>query len=129
MLTPCEVSVKCVLPVVRAMVAKELVTRHRLRQLEAAGLLGVSQSSVSLYSRKIRGRALDLKEEKDILATINNLAASLAKGGMPYEVFIVRLCEVCRVIRSKGLMCKLHRNFDPNVDIEECEICSVSDCF
>ena len=129
MLTPCEVSVKCVLPVVRAMIAKELVTEHRFRQLDAANVLGVSQSSVSLYSRKIRGRALDLKEEKDILATINNLAASLAKGGMSYEVFIVRLCEVCRVIRSKGLMCKLHRNFDPNVDIEECDMCSVSDCF
>jgi len=129
LLTPCEVAVKCVLPVVRAMIAKELVTEHRFRQLDAANVLGVSQSSVSLYSRKIRGRALDLKEEKDILATINDLAASLAKGGMSYKEFIVRLCEVCRVIRSKGLMCKLHRNFDPNVDIEECDMCSVSDCF
>jgi len=125
LLAPCEVAVKCVLPTVRAMMAKELMTKHRLRQLDVAKLLGVSQSAVSLYGRKIRGRSINLEEEEDIIAQINDVAASLADGKMVYKDFVTELCEVCRAIRGKGLMCKLHKAFDPNVDIEKCELCSV----
>jgi len=124
LLAPCEVAVKCVLPVVRAMIAKELMTKHKMKQLDVANLLDVSQSVVSLYGRKMRGRAIDLEAEEDITAMINDMAASLAKGKMVYKDFITELCEVCRIIRGKGLMCKLHKIFDPSIDIEKCELCS-----
>lgn len=125
MLAPCEVAVKCVLPAVRAMVAKELMRRYRLRQLDVANRLGVSQSAVSLYGRKIRGRAIDLEKEEEIINLTNGMAASLASGKMQYRDFIIQLCEACRIIRGRGLMCKLHKSFDPSVDPERCELCSL----
>lgn len=124
MLTPCEIAVKCVLPAVRAMIAKDMMKKG-LRQVDVANLLGVSQSAVSLYGRKIRGRAINLEEEEDIVAMIGDVSSSLYDGNMGYKDFITKFCELCRVIRGKGLMCELHKVFDPTVDPENCDLCSV----
>ena len=125
MLVPCEIAVKCVLPAIRAMIAKELMTKYELKQTEAAKLLGVSQPAISLYHKQIRGSAIDLENDAEILKLIQNLAASLAEGGLTHKDFIPMFCEICRTIRAKGLMCKLHKAFDPAIDIEKCELCSV----
>ena len=125
MLVPCEVAVKCVLPAVRAMIAEELMTKHKLKQVETAKLLGVSQPAISLYFGKKRGKAIDLQNERDITNLVENLAASLAKGNLPPKDFISMFCEICSTIRKKGLMCKLHKAFDPTIDIEKCGICQL----
>jgi predicted transcriptional regulator len=125
MLVPCEVAVKCVLPAIRAMIAEELMTKHKLKQVETAKLLGVSQPAISLYFRKKRGKAMDLENESDIANLVENLAASLAKGNLPPKDFISMFCEICSTIREKGLMCKLHKAFDPTIDIEKCGICQL----
>lgn len=123
MLVPCEVAVKCVLPAVRAMIAKELMMKHKLKQVETAKLLRVSQPAISLYFRKRRGKAIDLENESEISNLVENLAASLAKGSLSTKDFISAFCEICTKIREKGLMCKLHKAFDPTIDIEKCGIC------
>jgi predicted transcriptional regulator len=107
-------------------IAKELMTKHGLKQAEAAALLGVSQPAVSLYCRKIRGRAIDLENDREVTTLIEALATSLAKGNLSHKDFIPMLCEICRTIRAKGLMCKMHKTFDPSIDIEKCELCSTS---
>jgi len=123
MLVPCEVAVKCLLPSVRAMIAKELMTKHDLKQNEAAKLLGVSQPAISLYYRKIRGKAIDLQYDRDVVELIENLAASLAKGGLSHRQFIPMFCEICRTVRAKGLLCVMHKAFDPSINVEQCELC------
>jgi len=87
MLVPCEVATKCVLPVVRAMMAQELITKHKLTQMEAAKRIGVSQPAISLYHRKIRGRAISLEKEGRITRLIENLSASLAEGKLTHRVY------------------------------------------
>ena len=116
---------KCVLPVIRAMVAKRLVEDHGLKQVEAANLLGVSQPAISLYSRKLRGRAIDLEGEPEISAMVDDIARSLANKQISYKDFVMRFCDVCRAVRRKGLMCKLHKAFDSSIDIEECRLCAL----
>ena len=123
MLVPCEVAVKCVLPAVRAMITRELMMKHKLKQVETAKLLGVSQPAISLYFRERRGKAIDLENESDIALLIEDLATLLAKGNSSPEDFISAFCEICTTIRKKGLMCKLHKVFDPTIDIEKCGIC------
>jgi uncharacterized protein len=124
---PCEIAVKCVLPSVRAMIAKELTTKHGLKQEEAAKLLGVSQPAVSLYYRKMRGKSIDLENESDITRLIENLADSLATTSLSRKEFIIRFCEICKTIRAKGLLCKMHKAFDPAVNIDECGLCLTAD--
>ena len=123
MSVPCEVAVKCVLPVVRAMVAKELMANYGLRQVDAAHVLGVSQPAISLYSRNIRGKVIHLENDRQVQDLIRNLARSLAEGNASRRDIVSTYCEICRMIRAKGLLCKLHKAFDPLVEIEKCELC------
>jgi hypothetical protein len=123
MSVPCEVAVKCILPVVRAMVAKELMAEYRLKQTEVADILRVSQPAISLYCRKIRGRAIDLENDEDIGKLVRNLAAALAENMLSRRDLIPKYCEICKTIRAKGLLCELHKAFDPTINIETCELC------
>jgi hypothetical protein len=106
-------------------IAKELMAKHGLKQAEAAKILGVSQPAISLYYRKIRGKAVDLENDVEVIKLIENLADTLAKGAVSHKDFIPMFCEICRTIRAKGLMCNLHKAFDPEIDIEECQLCSL----
>jgi len=126
MLLPCEVAVKGILPPVRAMIAKELVTKHNLRQTEAAKILGVSQPAISLYIGKNRGKAIDLENNPEIKKSVENMANLLVKNESSPSEFIQKFCEVCKEIRAKGLMCQLHKTFDPSIDIEKCELCKTT---
>ncbi|HJW98295.1 MAG TPA: hypothetical protein VJ529_04125 [Candidatus Bathyarchaeia archaeon] len=131
MSVPCEVAVKCVLPVVRAMVARELMTTKGLRQIEVANLLGVSQPAISFYQRNIRGKAIDLENDKEIRRMISNVVGSLAQGSLSHRDLILMYCGICKTIRAKGLLCNLHKAFDPSIDTAKCSLCKsvVSDCF
>jgi len=120
---PCEVAVKCVLPVIRAMLAKELIAKNRMKQTEVAEILRVSQPAISLYSRKIRGRAINLENDEDIGKLVRNVAVALAENKLSRRDMIPKYCEICKTIRAKGLLCELHKAFDPTINIETCELC------
>ena len=132
MSVPCEVAVKCVLPVVRAMVAKELMASNGLKQIDVAKLLKVSQPAISLYQRNMRGKAIDLGKDEEIQLLISNMAESLSRSNPARRDLILMYCGICRAIRAKGLLCELHKSFDPSVDIKECKVCKPADstlCF
>ena len=48
---PSEIVTKTVLPAMRAMVTKELIEVHDLKQVKIAQLLGITQGAVSQYMR------------------------------------------------------------------------------
>ena len=123
MLLPCEVAVKSLLPPVRAALAKQLMTKHGLKQMEVAKLLGVSQPAISLYNRKMRGKALDLEKDREIGRLIEDFAGSLASRNLSHREFTLKFCEICRASRAKGLLCSMHKVLDPTFDIEKCGIC------
>lgn len=124
MLLPCEVAVKSLLPPTRAALAKELTAKHGFKQVEAAKLLGVSQPAISLYNRKMRGKALNLEKDREIKKLIESLAGSLAGKSLSHKEFILKFCEICKVARAKGMLCQMHKNLDPSFDVEKCELCA-----
>jgi len=84
MLLPCEVVVRNLLLSTRAAITKALMTRHGLRHAEVARLLGMSQPAISMYSRRARGKALDLEKDKDIKNLIEKLTDAIARGQLPF---------------------------------------------
>ncbi|MGD0029201.1 MAG: hypothetical protein ABSC91_09705 [Candidatus Bathyarchaeia archaeon] len=124
MSVPCEVAVRCALPAVRAMIAKELMTKHGLKQTDTAKLLGVSQPAISLYHREMRGKAISLDGDSEVKGLIVELACRLSEGDLSHSKFISDLCQICKTMRAKGLLCAMHKTFDPAVNIEECELCT-----
>ncbi|MBX5327295.1 MAG: transcriptional regulator [Candidatus Bathyarchaeia archaeon] len=123
LLLPCEVAVKGVLPVIRALIAEELGITYHLKQKEIAKILGVSQPAVSLYYKKMRGKAIDLERESEVRRLIKKLSASLVEKELTPKDFISEFCKVCVKIRAKGLICELHGTLDPSLDIEKCGYC------
>ncbi|MEM2137098.1 MAG: hypothetical protein QXI93_03985 [Candidatus Methanomethylicia archaeon] len=126
MMIPCEVAVRFVLPCVRAMIAKRLVSNYGLKQIDAAKLLGTSQPAISLYTRRLRGSALNLDGYSDILESIDKLAGYLVNGNVDVNVFAEEFCNVCKLIRVKGLLCSYHKLIEPNINVEKCNICKNS---
>lgn len=123
MLTPCEVAVKCVVPVIRAMVAKELIQEYGLKQEEAGGLLGITQAAISHYLRRVRGTALDLEGDAKICKSVKETAAKLIAKDLSTQEARSKICSLCGAIRRRGLMCTLHSRFEPGLETRECGVC------
>jgi hypothetical protein len=105
------------------MLAKELVAKYQLKQTEVARILRVSQPAISLYSRNIRGKAIDLENDNDIESQVKIIATALAENRLSRRDLIPKYCEVCKTIRAKGLLCELHKAFDPTINIATCGLC------
>ena len=127
MLTPCEVAVKCALPSIRAMIANELTAKHNLKQADAAKLLDISQPAISLYQTKLRGAALNLENDPDITALVAKHADYLVKGTAAQEEKLDSFCGICKTLRAKGLLCKIHKAFEPAISTETCRFCQTAE--
>jgi predicted transcriptional regulator len=123
MLTPCEVAVKCALPSIRAMIANELTNKHNLKQADAAKLLDISQPAISLYQTKLRGTALNLENDPDIAELVAKHADYLINGAAAQKEKLGSFCGICKTLRAKGLLCKIHKAFEPVISVEECGFC------
>jgi hypothetical protein len=113
----CEVIVADVLPVIRAMVAKELMVDYKMSQVEVARKLGVTQPAISQYRSKLRGQSVKLlQSNKKVVGLIKNLAKEIATGRIEPQKMHQRLCAICRTIRMEKIICKMHGGV-------ECYIC------
>lgn len=123
MIIPCEIAVKSVVPAVKALMAKELVEKHGLKQDDVAEVLGISQSAVSKYGRKVRGSVIRIDDIEEIGPLISNMISSLLNGTHQRMEFLTFFCQTCRIIQKKGLMCQFCQKADSNIKIEECGFC------
>ncbi len=94
----CETVGKYVLPIFRALVAKELVGVHHLTQVEVAQKLGTTQAAISQYvnsKRAFKG----VEQVGDALPKIETQAKKtakrLAKGEISWADVTVDFCRIC----------------------------------
>ena len=117
---PCEVAVKELLPLIRALVAKELKARG-LSQAKIADLIGVTQPAVSSY--------LKLKVDKEPLyseevVTLSKwLASSLVSGTLQSSEAVKSICILCTNLKCQGSLCLTHKKRVPSLGAEGCDIC------
>lgn len=123
MIVPCEVAVKSVIPAMKALMAKELVERHGLKQGQAAKLLGISQSSVSKYARKVRGCAVKLDDVDGVKVRIETMISLITSEDSGRTEFLRLFCQACMAIRKEAVMCECCRKADPDLAVEECNVC------
>lgn len=117
----CEIIVQDVLPGIRAIVAKELMEKHKMTQTDVAKKLGVTQGAVSQYKRDLRGyRVKMLSKNKDVMKGIENLAAKIATGELKDVNAMNEVCSVCSLIRKKKLICEKH---SCSAGLEGCNVC------
>jgi len=124
LLTPCEVAVRTVSPALRALIAQTLLEKHDLKEVEVAQVLGISQSAVSKYNRRVRGTTIPIDAIPEI-QTITSKMATMLLTNPVQQMEIMRLfCQACTLIRSKGLMCELcQQNQKPTIN--NCAFCGI----
>jgi len=115
--------VKSVIPAVKALMAKELVEKHGLKQDEVAELLGISQSAVSKYTRKVRGYMIKLDDVEEVEPLIEKMITLLIRGTPQRREFLRFFCQTCMIIRRRRLMCQFCKKANTYINIEECCFC------
>lgn len=126
MLVPDELSAKTVIPTIRAMVAKRLVKDHGLTQQTVADMLGLTQAAVSNYVRLKRGSEFPLEEIKEVNRMVDGMVLQLAGGKAgPLDV-LVGLTEAGGYVKTHLLMCGVHKELEPTLDLENCVICATA---
>ena len=121
----CEVVTASVLPAIRSIMTKELLTTYKMTQQEAADILGITQPAVSQYNREARGSKIKmLTGEKDIMEMINNLTKDIVDKKINAREINERFCQICKEIREKRLICKIHEDIYPSIaPCKECGVC------
>jgi predicted transcriptional regulator len=99
----CENVARYILPTFRSFIAKELVSKYKLTQNEAAKKLGTTQAAISQYKNSKRG-VKGLPDYEEIEPLIQNAASKIAKKMVKTEVTPSELneaiCELCKTIRK-----------------------------
>jgi uncharacterized protein len=122
MLAPCEVAVKTVAPAIRAQLAQTLIQQHEMNQIEVAKILGITQSAVSKYNKKVRGITIPVETVPEIKPITNQMIDLLRATPIQHMEVAKLFCQACAIIRSKGLMCPLcQQNQKPKID--GCDFC------
>jgi predicted transcriptional regulator len=123
LILPCEVAVKSVVPAVKALMAQQLVEEHGLNQEQVAEILGISQSAVSKYSRKVRGHVIEVDKVQEARPLITSMVVMLVNGEHQRAEFLQLFCETCGTIRKTGVACRFCKKSDEKIKIEECGFC------
>ncbi len=114
---------RSVLPSIRALLAGELLSSRNLPQEKVAAILGISQSAVSKYVGGVRGHTLKLDDVEELRSPTEKLTTMLIDGEYETREFLSLVCEMCRIIRQKGLLCRFCERSNPKSKIEECRFC------
>ncbi len=118
---PIEIVATKLLPAIRARLAQILLEEYRMKQVEVAKHLGITQAAVSHYNT--RSRATDkeiLKMFPEIEDCVRNLALKI-HGGLTKPEQVAEIDALCRRITKTERFCKYHQRFsslDP-----ECQVC------
>jgi predicted transcriptional regulator len=123
LIVPCEVAVKSVVPAVKAMIAQQLVNEHGMKQEQVAEILGISQSAVSKYSRKVRGHVIEVDKVQEARPLIASMVIMLVNGQHQRPEFLRLFCETCGTIRKTGIVCQFCKKSDLKIKIQECGFC------
>lgn len=121
---PEELAVKSALPALRASIAKELLFSYGMTQTDVAKLLGVTQTAISYYLRDKRGSgAQDSINVKEIKKAVSDIASMLSKREVNRREVAAKFTEALLYIRKNRLLCNVHKQFEPHLDHNACNVC------
>lgn len=107
------------LPAFRALVSHHLMQDYGFTQSQVAEALGVTQASVSRSRTQLK--RFEKHYTPGIRQAAQTLAEQLSQGNLSLEEGIAALCDFCRSQRIGGVLCRLHR--DENPELATCNIC------
>ena len=87
-----------------------------------AQILGITQSAVSKYNKRVRGSTISMETIPEILPITDQMITLLTATPVQQMEVMRLFCQACTLIRSRGLMCPLcQQNQKPPID--SCSFC------
>ena len=123
MLLPCEVGVQTVLPAIKALMARTIIEKHEMKEKQAGEILGLSQSAISRYTTKDRGNIITIENIPEVQALIDRIINLLLYSAHQKNEILELVCQTCKIIREKGLMCQLCQKKLRETQLEICVFC------
>lgn len=121
MLLPSEVEAKFILPLLRALIVKKLVSKYGYTQEKIANVLGITQASVSNYLRQTRAKTR-LWEHNEFLNHAVDEIVRLIINNEDAKVIRKKMYKILLKMRKEGLLCCAHKYLEPYIG-QECDIC------
>ena len=107
---PQEVIVAKLLPTIRARLAKELLRTYKMKQVDVARAMGITQAAVSHYNTQSRGVDQDmLRRFPEIKGFVDGLAEEIADG-MPMSQLISTVNDFCLGLMQTARFCDYHKS-------------------
>lgn len=117
MLQPQELVVAKLLPTIRARLARELLRTYKMKQVDVARAMGVTQAAVSHYNTQSRGVDHEmLRLFPEIKPFVMSLAESIA-GGITHSDQIASVNQFCANLMLTARFCEYHKgmgDIDPH---------------
>lgn len=112
----CEVITSTVLPAIRSIITKELLSTYGLTQKQAADILGLTQPAISQYNRETRGFKVRIIEKQPrIMEMIDTLTKDIVREKTDPRKIQAQFCKICKNIRESGTICHLHEEIYPSI--------------
>ena len=108
MLLPAEIESKTLIPALRAIIAKNLATRHKIREDEISKMLGVTQAAISNYIRGTRGDPKmieQIMQNEQVSKMVGDLCEGLASDRAYTPASLARFIGLCNYIKSSLIIC------------------------
>jgi predicted transcriptional regulator len=104
--------------------ARTILEKHGMKEQQVAELLGLSQSAISRYTTKNRGNIITIENVPEVQTLIDQMI-NLLLYGKPHQTteILELLCQTCKIIREKGLMCELCQKKTRENIVEICAFC------
>lgn len=103
---PCELSVRDILPAIRAIMAEKMINERKITVYRASRLLGLTPAAVENYLKKKRGASLHeylAKDEKFVVLVDDVISKLLSSDDTNLAEYYCMLCnEGKKVLRKYG---------------------------
>ena len=110
-----------ILPTVRALIAKKMISEYGYTQKQIAEKMGLTQPAVSQYKRSLRGMKTHILLGNEMISDqINTLAKNISTG-MSQEEQTEEFCKLCSMILNEGIACEIHKGLDES--LSGCQVC------
>ncbi len=108
--------VQHILPPLRVAISRKLVEEYGLKKSKIAELMGLTPAAITQYLNQKRGDDLDfINQSPKINELVSELAKNLASDSSQPDMLLLQMCRICQVVRSEGLICKLHIEAMPSL--------------
>jgi len=120
---PCENVVRHFLPLLRALVSKDLMTRYGWTQNQIATRLGVTQPAISSYISFLEKKDLEGFNLEELSQVAGEIASGYANNEISLSDSVLEVCQLCITLKSGGNICTRHKLAVTELGNERCEAC------